>query len=56
MEQSRWRSELAQYENAYMAALARSDRGEMMVQLAKAQEADAKVRLTEARPRAGVQD
>ena len=37
VEQSRWRSELAQYENAYMAALARSDRGEMMVQLAKAQ-------------------
>ncbi|MBX3682132.1 MAG: HlyD family efflux transporter periplasmic adaptor subunit [Thauera sp.] len=47
VEQSRWRSELAQYENAYMAALARSDRGEMMVQLAKAQEADAKVKLTE---------
>ena len=47
VEHSRWRSELAQHENAYMAALARSDRGEMMVQMAKAEEADAKVRLTE---------
>lgn len=47
VEHSRWSSELAQHENAYMAALARSDRGEMMVQMAKAEEADAKVRLTE---------
>ncbi len=45
LEVERWTSELAQHESAYMAALAGADRSEMMVRMARAEEARARLDL-----------
>lgn len=45
LEARRWEAELAQHESAYMAALARSERGDMMVSLSKAEEARTRLDL-----------
>jgi len=45
LEAQRWEAELAQHESAYMAALARSERGDMMVSLSKAEEARTRLDL-----------
>ncbi|WP_227814682.1 efflux RND transporter periplasmic adaptor subunit [Nitrogeniibacter aestuarii] len=45
LEARRWEAELSQHESAYMAALARSERGDMMVSLSKAEEARTRLDL-----------
>lgn len=45
LEREKWSSQLAQHENAYAAAMARSDRGEAAVALAKVSEAEAQLAL-----------
>jgi len=47
LEAQRWEAELAQHESAYMAALARSERGDMMVSLSKAEEARTRLALAQ---------
>lgn len=47
LEARRWETERAQHENAYMAALARSQRGDMVVSLSRAEEARARLELVE---------
>ena len=45
LEKSRWQSELAQYENAYSASLARSDRVQLVINQTKMQEAQSQLDL-----------
>ncbi|MBT0960385.1 efflux RND transporter periplasmic adaptor subunit [Denitromonas iodatirespirans] len=45
LEARRWESELSQHESAYMAALARAQRSDMMVSLSRAEEARARLDL-----------
>ena len=49
LEAQRWQTEKSQHESAYMAALARSDRAEMMVSLSRAEEARARLDLVRQR-------
>jgi multidrug resistance efflux pump len=49
LDRQKWASELAQYENAYAAAFARSDRTDMVVNQARADEARARLALSESR-------
>ncbi len=45
LEERRWASALAQHENTYAAALARSDRGQFVVAQGRASEAEAQLKL-----------
>lgn len=47
LEKRKWESELAQYENEYGAALAKSDRVQLVVNQSKAQEARSQLELAE---------
>lgn len=47
LEKRRWQSELAQFENAYGAALAQSDRVQMIIHQSKAEEARSQLALAE---------
>lgn len=46
-ERDKWASQLAQHESGYVGAMARADRGDAGVALAKAQEAEAQLALVE---------
>jgi HlyD family secretion protein/GAF domain-containing protein len=48
LDQRRWQSELAQYENAASAALARADRAQYVINQARADESRAQLELTDA--------
>ncbi|MDS4013852.1 MAG: efflux RND transporter periplasmic adaptor subunit [Candidatus Accumulibacter sp.] len=47
LEQRKWQSELAQHENAYGAAMAKGDRTQLAVSMARMQEAQAQLGLVE---------
>lgn len=47
IERNKWASQLAQHENGYAAAMARADRGEAAVSLAKLSEAEAQLALVD---------
>lgn len=49
LDRQKWSSELAQHENAYAAAFARSDRSEMVINLARAEETRSRLALAESR-------
>jgi biotin carboxyl carrier protein len=49
LEQRKWASQLAQQENAHASAMARSDRAQAVINLAKASEAEAQLALAETR-------
>ena len=49
LEKRKWSSQLAQFENAYASAVARSDRGLAAINMAKAAEAQANVALAESK-------
>ena len=49
LEKRKWQSQLAQYENAYSAAAARSDRSLAAINIAKASEAQASIDLIESK-------
>ena len=49
LERRKWLSQLAQYENAYSGAAARSDRGLAAINIAKASEAQASIDLIESK-------
>jgi hypothetical protein len=47
LEQRRWQGEYAQHENAYGAAMARNDRGQLAISMARMQEAQAQLDLVQ---------